>query len=199
MTLPPLAIRLTRQDRHGPTSEDLRLAILYNSVRHADLPCLDDQPMPYPKLLGPTRLRYYWSYVSMRTARPVAWLTHDGTGLQFHLRSHQSVRSFLLPTEGDEPFRFRDLQVKLLPKLALFALWDTPILGTAALISEYLHDETEEDSSDGEDPGGPLPGANELPTTSPTVPFVEILSATNPATIMNPDLEAPLVLGCSCA
>ena len=82
--------------------------------------------------------------------------------------------------------------MKLLPKLAFFALWDTPILGTPALISEYLQDETEEDFSDGENPGGPLPGANEMPTTSPTVPFVEILSATNPATIMN-DSEAPLV------
>ena len=64
----------------------------------------------------------------------------------------------------------RDLQVKFLPELAFFALWDTPILGTPALISEHLQDETEEDSSDGENPGGPLPGANEMPTTSPTVP-----------------------------
>ena len=102
----------------------------------------------------PCRLQYYWSYVSTRTARPVAWLTHDGTGLRFHLRrSYQSVRSFLLPTDGADAFRFRDLQVKLLPKVAFFALWDTPILGTPALISEY---QTEEDTSHGEDPGGPF-------------------------------------------
>ena len=68
--------------------------------------------------------------------------------------------------------------------IGVFALWDTPILGTPAAISEYLDDETAEDYSDGEDPGGPLPGTAELPTTSPAAPFVEILSATNPATIM---------------
>ena len=79
----------------------------------------------------------------------------------------------------------------LLPKLAIFALWDTPILGTSAPISEYLDDASVEDSSDGEDSGGPLPGT--AATTSPAVPFVEILSATNPATIMSQDAEAPLV------
>ena len=150
--------------------------------------------MPYPKLLGSTRLHYYWSYVSSETARPLAWLTHDGPGLRFHLqRSHQGVRSFMLPLEGDEPCRYRDLEVRLLPKLAFFALWDTPTLGKPALLSEYLHDESVEDSSDGEDLGGPLPGNAELRTTSPTVPFLDILSATNPAAIMNPDAEAPLV------
>ena len=46
----------------------------------------------------------------------------------------------------------------LLPKLAFFALWDAPTLGTPAVISEYLDDETVEDFSDGEDPGRPLPG-----------------------------------------
>ena len=65
--------------------------------------------------------------------------------------------------------------------------------GHVCLISKYLQDETEEDFSDGENPGGRLPGADEMSTTSPTVPFVEILSATKPATIMNPDSEAPLV------
>ena len=191
--LPPLAIRLTRHDRHAPASEDLRLTILYNRIPHADLPCPDDRPMPYPKLLGSTRLHYYWSYVSARTTRPVAWLTHEVSGLRLYLRRGHQVRSLLLPLEGDEPYRTRDYEIMLLPKLAFFALWDTPILGTPAAISEYLDDETVEDSSDGEDPGGPLPGTAELPTTSPAVPFVEILSATNPATIMSQDAEAPLV------
>ena len=192
--LPPLAIRLTRHDRRGPTSEDLRLTILYNKVPHADLPYSEDRPMPYPKLLGSTRLHYYWSYVSVRTARPVAWLTHEGTGLRLYLqRGHQGVRSLVLPLEGDAPCKVRDFEIMLLPKLAFFALWDTPILCTSAPISEYLDDASVEDSSDGEDPGGPLPGTAELPTTSPAVPFVEIISATNPATIMSQDAEAPLV------
>ena len=121
--LPPLAIRLTRHDRHGSAYQNLRLAILYNSTAHADLPCPDERPMSYPKLLGSTRLHYYWSYVSTRTARPVAWLTHDGLGLRFYLRrSHHGVRSFLLPMEGDEPCRFRDFEARLLPNLAFFAL-----------------------------------------------------------------------------
>ena len=108
---------------------------------------------------------------------------------------YQSARSFLLPTQGADTFEFRDLHVKLLPKLAFFALWDAPVLGTPAIISEYLPDdeEEEEDNSDGEDPGGPLPGTGEMPTTSPTVPFVEMLPSTNPALILNPDPEAPLI------
>ena len=46
-----------------------------------------------------------------------------------------------------------------------------------------LDDETVEDSSDGENSGRSLSGTAELP--SPAVPFVEILSATNSATIMS--------------
>ena len=70
---------------------------------------------------------------------PGSLMTYDGSGLRFHLRrSYQSARSFLLPAQGEDSFEFRDLQVRLLPKLAFFALWDTPVLGTPALISEYL-------------------------------------------------------------
>ena len=163
------------------------------TVRHM-LSCPNTQPMSYSKLLDSIRLYYYWSYVSSETERPVAWLMHDDLGLRFHLRrSHQGVRSFLLPMKGDELCRFRDFEVRLLPKLAFFALWDTSTLGMPALISEYLHDDTVEDCSDGKDLGGPLPGNAELPTTSPTVLFLDILSATNPATIMNPDVEVLLV------
>ena len=79
------------------------------------------------------------SPVSTPTARPVAWLTHEGSGLRLHLRrSYQSARSFLLPTQGADTFEYRDLHVKLLPKLAFFALWDAPVLGTPAIITEYL-------------------------------------------------------------
>ena len=125
---------------------------------------------------------------------PGSLMTHDGSGLRFHLRrSYQSARSFFLPAQGADSFEFRDLQVRLLPKLAFFALWGTPVLGTPALISEYLPHKADEDNSDGEDPGGPLPGNGEMPTTSPTVPVAEMLASTNPAAIMNLDPEAPLV------
>ena len=35
----------------------------------------------------------------------------------------------LLPLEGDEACRYRDLEVRLLPKLAFFALWDNADVG----------------------------------------------------------------------
>ena len=89
----------------------LGLQFVITEYRMLISPCPDDRPMPCPKLLGSTRLHYYWSYVSARTTRPVAWLTHEGSGLRLYLRRGHQVRSLLLPLEGDEPYRTRDYEI----------------------------------------------------------------------------------------
>ena len=52
-----------------------------------------------------------------------------------------------LPNQGTDPFNFRDLILVLLPQIAFFAMWNAPMFGEPAKISEYLPAQLEADQS----------------------------------------------------